>query len=162
MGKHKDSTKHTDHGHPTTADAEVCIKLYDLRREPLMRASRETLLRWMPKSFADVAAVADFGHSDNPAFRQVISYFEMAYGLAARGAVHPELIVDWCGEGIFLFAKIQPYLAEFREKVSPTAFSNVEWITKNTEAGQARLAMFLARNAPKEDDEAGAKKASTS
>lgn len=143
MGKKKESKK--GRRGPTAADAEVVLKLYDLRREPVMRASRDLLLRWQPASFADVAAIAAFGHESNAAFRQVSSYFELAYGLARRGAVHPELVAEWCGEGIFLFAKLHPYLAEFREKVSPTAFTNAEWITTQTEAGRARLEMFLAR-----------------
>lgn len=145
MGKDKDSKKHKDHGTPTTADAEVVIKLYDLRREAVMRASRDTLIRWTPESAEDFIAIAEFANERNAAFRQVSSYFEMAYGLARRGAVHPELIVDWCGEGILLYAKVRPYLDEFRAKVSPTAFSNSEWITEHTENGAARLALFLRR-----------------
>jgi len=147
MGKDKDKSAKKGHQKgPGTADAEVVLKLYDLRREAVMRASRETLLRWQPKSFADIAALADFEHDHNAAFRQVTSYFEMAFGLARRGAVHPELIAEWCGEGVFLFSKIHPYLAEFREKVSPTAFRNVEWVCENTEAAKARLAFFLKRS----------------
>lgn len=130
---------------PTPADAEVVLKLYELRREPVMRASRETLLRWFPGSCDEVAALADFGHEDNAAFRQVTSYFEMAFGLARRGAVHPELLMDWCGEGIFLYAKLEPFLAEFRERVSPTAFANTEWAVENTEGGRAKFELFRAR-----------------
>lgn len=130
---------------PTPADAEIVLKLYELRREPVMRASRETLLRWFPGSCDEVAALADFGHEDNAAFRQVTSYFEMAFGLARRGAVHPELLMDWCGEGIFLYAKLEPFLSEFRERVSPTAFANTEWAVENTEAGRAKFEQFRAR-----------------
>ena len=130
---------------PTPADAEIVLKLYELRREPVMRASRETLLRWFPGSYDELAALADFGSEDNAAFRQVTSYFEMAFGLARRGAVHPELLMDWCGEGIFLYAKLEPFLAEFRERVSPTAFANTEWAVENTEAGRAKLDLFRAR-----------------
>ena len=130
---------------PTPADAEIVLKLYELRREPVMRASRETLLRWFPGSCDEVAALADFGNEDNAAFRQVTSYFEMAFGLARRGAVHPELLMDWCGEGIFLYAKLEPFLSEFRERVSPTAFANTEWAVENTEAGRAKFEQFRAR-----------------
>ena len=42
---------------PTPADAEIVLKLYELRREPVMRASRETLLRWFPESYEELAAV---------------------------------------------------------------------------------------------------------
>ena len=69
----------------------------------------------------------------------------MAFGLARRGAVHPELLMDWCGEGIFLYAKLEPFLAEFRERVSPTAFANTEWAVENTEAGRAKFELFRAR-----------------
>jgi len=138
-------TQQTTPSSPSSDDAQVVLKLYELRREEVMRASRDTLLRWTPESFDDVASLAQFDHEHNAAFRQVTSYFEMAFGLARSGAAHPELVADWCGEGIFLFAKLHPYLAEFREKVSPTAFANVEWITENTESGAARLQMFLKR-----------------
>ncbi|MEE2939130.1 MAG: hypothetical protein VX460_01975 [Planctomycetota bacterium] len=130
---------------PTPADAEVVLKLYELRRERVMRASRETLLRWFPESYDDLAAFADFGSEQNAAFRQVTSYFEMAFGLARRGAVHPELLMDWCGEGVFLYAKIEPFLAEFRERVSPTAFANAQWVVENTEAGRAKLELHRSR-----------------
>ncbi len=132
-------------GAPTPADAEIVLKLYELRREPVMRASRETLLRWFPGSYDELAGLADFGSEHNAAFRQVTSYFEMAFGLARRGAVHPELLMDWCGEGIFLYAKLEPFLAEFRERVSPTAFANTEWAVENTEAGRAKFEQFRAR-----------------
>ena len=131
----------------TPADAEVCLKLYELRREDVMRASREFLLRWQPKSLADIAAVADFESENNAAFRQVSSYFEMAFGLAKSGAVHPEMIAEWCGEGIYIFSKVRPFLDEIRASLSPTAFTNVEWITENTAIGAARLEMFLKRSA---------------
>ncbi len=154
MGKHHDKhrDKHQKHRGPTTADAEVVIKLYDLRRETVMRASRDALIRWTPKSYADLAAIADFGHEHNAAFRQVSSYFEMAYGLARRGAVDAELLSEWCGEGMLLFAKVHPFLAEFRAQVSPTAFQNAEWVAQNTEHGASRFALFQKRfAAPKEE-----------
>ncbi len=130
---------------PTPDDAQVVLKLYELRREEVMRASRDTLLRWTPKTFEEVAAIASFEHEHNAAFRQVTSYFEMAFGLAKSGAAHQELVADWCGEGFFLFAKLHPFLGEIREKISPTAFTNVEWMTQNTEAGKKKLSYFLER-----------------
>jgi len=159
MGKHHDKhrDKHHKHRGPTTADAEVVIKLYDLRREAVMRASRDTLIRWTPKSYADLAAIADFGHEHNAAFRQVSSYFEMAYGLARRGAVDAELLSEWCGEGMLLYAKVHPFLAEFRAAVSPTAFQNAQWVAENTEHGASRFALFQKRfAAPKAEAKAEA------
>lgn len=130
---------------PTPADAQAVIQLYDLRREPLMRESREILLRWQPSSAEDLLAVTNFEHEHNAAFRQVTSYFELCFGLARRGAVHPELIAEWCGEGIFLFSKIEPFVDVYRAAVSPSAFQNTQWVVENTEWGRARLALFRER-----------------
>ena len=97
---------------PSTEDAQLVLRLYDLRREEVMRASRSTMLRWMPASAEDCIAITRFDHPDNAAFRQVSSYFEMAYGFARHGAVHAEPLAEGCGEGLFLFAKVKPWLAE--------------------------------------------------
>ena len=49
------------------------------------------------------------------------------------------------GEGMFLFARVAPYLEEFRREVSPVAYQNAEWVAKNTAVGQRVFAMFSAR-----------------
>jgi hypothetical protein len=105
---------------PTHADADLVLKLYDLRREALMRESRKTLLRWVPRSFEEVRAIADLQHPDNAAWRQVTSYFEYAFGFARHGIVPVDFLAEYNGEGLLLYAKIEPYLAQFRAEVAPT------------------------------------------
>lgn len=142
---------------PVHADADLILKLYDLRRETVMRESRKKMLAWMPRDFADVEAILDMKHPDNAAYRQVGSYFEMAYGFARHGVVHPELLAENTGEGLILFAKIEPFLAEYRERFSPAAFQNAEWIATQTEAGRQRLDRFRKFvNAAREKAGAGA------
>ncbi|MEL6714302.1 MAG: hypothetical protein AAFP86_11045, partial [Planctomycetota bacterium] len=96
-------------------DARLVLELYDLRREEVMRASRDALLRWRPGSLEELLEMSDIRHPMNAALRQVESYFELAFGLARRGAVHPELIAEWCGEGLLLYAKVQPFVEAFRD-----------------------------------------------
>ncbi|MEO1337464.1 MAG: hypothetical protein AAFV29_17600, partial [Myxococcota bacterium] len=90
----------------------------DLRREEVMRASRDALLRWRPSSLEELIEMSDIGHPMNAALRQVASYFELAFGLARRGAVHPELIAEWCGEGLLLYAKVLPFVEALRIRCS--------------------------------------------
>lgn len=130
---------------PTHADAELVLRLYDLRREEVMRASRLTMLRWMPRSLADVIAISELEHPDNAAWRQVSSYFEMAYGFARHGIVPPEFLAENTGEGLLLFAKVQPHLAGYREHTTPTAFGNAEWMVENSDWARRRLAFFQDR-----------------
>ena len=107
---------------PTHADAELVLKLYDLRREPLMRESRSALLRWIPRSFGDLRAIVDFEHPDNAAWRQVSSYFEYAYGLARHGIVPADFLAEYTSEGLLLYAKVEPFLAQLL-RIQPVALS---------------------------------------
>lgn len=118
----------------TPADADVVLKLYDFRREAVMREARSWfLMKFWPKSAQEVADVSNaFGKQENAYFRQIISYWEMAASLALRGAVDPDLFMDWSGEMVFFFAKIYPYLKEVREKVNPGFWLKVETVINQT------------------------------
>ena len=49
------------------------------------------------------------------------------------------------GEGLFLYAKIEPHLKEFRKQFSPTAFTNSEWIVKKSPVAQQRMKLWRKR-----------------
>lgn len=131
---------------PDHHDAELALKVYDLRREAVMREARAALNRdFWPKSHGDVLAVTKADHPLNAAWRQTTTYWEMVYGMVKHGIVHPEYFMESNGEGLFVFARVAPYLEEFRRAVSPVAFRNTEWVAKNTEEGKRYLAVFTAR-----------------
>lgn len=130
---------------PDHHDADLVLKLYDLRREPVMRQSRQVMADFLPRSFADVQAVLQPTHPHNAAYRQVSSYFEMAYGMARHGIVNADYLAENTGEGLLLFAKLQPFLAELRGATSPFAFQNAEWLLQNSAAAQQRFQVFQAR-----------------
>ena len=68
----------------------------------------------------------------------------MAYGMAKHGVIHPEFKLESNSEGLYLFARVEPYLAEFR-KTNPRAFINAEWIATETEGGRRLLDGYRAR-----------------
>ena len=102
----------------TSADAEIILKLYELRREPVMRQARA----WIAREFWPRTAEEFFAVAENPAdphnayFRQVTSYWEMAAALALHGAVSADLFVDCNGEGFFLLAKFAPLLDKIHQR----------------------------------------------
>jgi hypothetical protein len=112
----------------TPADAEIVLRLYELRTEAEMRKARA----WMTGEFWPTTAEEFFAVSTNPAdahsawFRQVISYWEMAAAMVLHGAVSAELFVDCNAEGFFLLAKFAPILEAIREK-------NPGFLTKTSE-----------------------------
>ena len=67
---------------PDFHDADLILKLYDLRREKVMRESRNAIFGFVPKNYEEMVAVLAPDHPLNAAFRQVSSYYEMAYGFA--------------------------------------------------------------------------------
>lgn len=131
---------------PDHHDAELILKVYDLRRETLMRESRRRITgEFQPRSYEDVLAVTQRDHPLNAAFRQVSSYWEMVYGLARHGVVHPDYLVENNGEGLILFAKIAPWLDRYRKDTSSRSFQNAEWVATQCELGKTVFASHRAR-----------------
>ena len=120
--------------------AEIILKLYELRRENVMRASRDLLMKeFWPSSFDDVQAVmSNMDHPLNAAYRQVATYWEMVYSLARYGAVNADFLAESNGEGLFFFAKIEPYVEQIRASGWPMAFRNTEWLIENSKVASER------------------------
>lgn len=130
---------------PDHHDAEIVMKLYDLRREAVMRQSRDGIAKFMPKTYEDFIAATKGDHPLNVAYRMVSSYWEMAAGFVKHGALHLDLFAENCGEGLFIFAKAQPHLERLRKEVSPTSYVNMEWVVKRSKEAQRRLAVVQRR-----------------
>ena len=102
----------------TPADADIILKLYELRTESVMREARAwTIGQFWPETVDDVMAVLQNpAHPHNAHMRQVLGYWEMAAALVLHGAVSAELFVDTNAEGFFLLAKFSHILDGIREK----------------------------------------------
>jgi hypothetical protein len=128
----------------TPADAEIILKLYQLRTEPLMRQARA----WMTGEFWPNTAEEFFQVISNPAdphnafFRQVITYWEMAAAMVLHGALSAELFVDSNAEGFFLLAKFSHILDEIRQK-NPTFMIKTSELIHRFTAASARYAAVL-------------------
>jgi hypothetical protein len=131
---------------PDHHDAELLLQVYDLRREALMRQSRHAILReFWPKSWEDLQAVLKADHPLNVAYRQSATYWEMVYSIVRHGIVHPAFWLENNGEGLFLYAKVEPFLAQLRAAGQPTAFRNAEWVAKQCPDGQPIYSRIKAR-----------------
>jgi len=112
----------------TPADAEIILRLYELRTEAVMREARA----WMTGEFWPATAEEFFAVAENPEdphnawLRQVLTYWEMAAALVLHGAVSAELFVDCNSEGFFMLAKFATILDAIREK-------NPGFLTKTAE-----------------------------
>ena len=131
---------------PDHHDADLIIKLYELRREPVMRESRSAINRqFWPASAEDALAVLKSDHPLNAAFRQVSGYWEMAYGMARHGIVHAEYLVENNTEGMFFFARVQPYVEAIRAVSATPVLVSTQWVAEETVTGRTLFAAFRAR-----------------
>jgi hypothetical protein len=99
---------------PTSFEsATLNLKLFELRRDPVLREARAWFLAdFNPESFAELAALASGPR--NSAFRMVLGYWDMAASLVTAGAIDGESFRAAHGEMFLTFAKIHPFLAELR------------------------------------------------
>jgi hypothetical protein len=122
----------------TPADAEIILKLYQLRTEAELRKARA----WMTGEFWPATAEEFFAVASNPAdphnawLRQVLTYWEMAAAMVLHGAVSAELFVDCNAEGFFLLAKFSPILEGIREKNPGFLIKTTELVGRFSAASQ--------------------------
>jgi hypothetical protein len=132
---------------PDHHDAELVLRAYELRQDPVLRAARQALvLDWWPAAYDEVRAVAAADHPLNAPFRQVTSYWEMIYGMGEHGIVNAEYLVDASGgEAFLILAKFHPWLAECRRDFGPRFLRHVEWAATETDTGRQVFARVLTR-----------------
>jgi hypothetical protein len=94
-------------------DANLILKLYEIRREEAMRKARAWFIgEFNPESAQDIFNVMFGEHSAD--FRMVASYWDMAAALVNFGAIDEEMFNDINTEHVGVYAKLQPFLAEIR------------------------------------------------
>ena len=126
----------------TAADAEICMKLLELRREAEMRKAREFVnFKFQPKSADDVLKLMQsMGAQENAWMRMVFSFWDYAASLIIHDVVHPDLFLAWNGEMVFFYAKFSPYLKEIRQAMEyPEFLMNVQKAVTGSSDARKRL-----------------------
>jgi hypothetical protein len=120
--------------------ATLLIRLYELRREPTMREARNWFaLEFNPESIDDVVAAVMGPHSGH--FRMVTSYWDMVASFVLHGAIDEGMFNDAGGEQVGVFAKVEPFLAEYRTRLgNPKALSQLEQIVLRRPGAKEQLA----------------------
>jgi len=134
----------------TTADAQLILQLYDLRREAEMRKARNWwVAEFWPQSAEEFVKVAFTpGSQENNWLRQVTGYWSMAASLVLHGALNADLFLQPAvsGEMFTVFAKVQPFLKDLREKAGDRhMFANIEKVIISSRFGRERLQLTQKR-----------------
>ncbi len=132
----------------TAMDADICMKLYELRRETEMRKARNFVnYQFQPEGIDDVLKLIQaMGTQENAWARQVFSYWENAASFVLNGIVHPGLFFTWNGEMVFVYAKFKPFLKEVRQQMENPAFlAGVEKVVNSSPEMRKRVNMIQKR-----------------
>jgi hypothetical protein len=126
------------------ADADLILKLYDLRREATMREARNWFFTFNPTTVNEYMETMFGEHSGH--LRMVISYWDMAASLVNNGAIDEQLFNDANGEHLFVFAKIEPILEDMRKLMdAPEALGHFEKLIRRIPDNEKKLAAIRER-----------------
>jgi hypothetical protein len=124
--------------------ATLLIRLYELRRETTMREARNWYARSFHPTTADemmqVLAGPNSGH-----FRMVTSYWDMACSFVLNGAIDEKMFLDANGEQNVVYAKVEPFIDDYRAAMSRTAMISLETVVMKAPDAKARMAMIRER-----------------
>ncbi len=136
----------------TYDDANLLLRLYDVRREEKLREARAWFVaNFKPKSMADIDQICPAGSDNNARLRQVASYWDMAASFVTAGVLNAELFFASNREMLLVSVRFRPVLAELRAAFKdPTFLKNLETVAQQyadylDKAAPGTLQAFVAR-----------------
>ena len=111
----------------TYDDANLCLKLYELRREETLRKARQWFGTFSAGSAEELQKTLPMGSQENAYFRMVTSYWDMAASFVTSGVLNEELFLDTNGEVLFVWEKVRALVPGMREaNKNPNYLKNLE------------------------------------
>jgi len=142
----------TQSAQATYDDANLLLRLYDLRREEKLREARAWFVaNFKPKTMADIDQLCPPGSENNARMRMVASYWDMAASFVAAGVLNPELFFASNREMLVVAVRILPVLAGIRAAFKdPSFLKNLETVAQQfsdhlDKVSPGTLEAFIAR-----------------
>jgi len=127
---------------PTHDQAELQLKLYDLRREAKLRQARDWFFRnYFVEKLEDSTRIAAPGTENGALAMMVLSYWDQACAFLNYGLLHEDLFFETTGEFFGVWERIKPIIAEGRQR-----FGNKQFMANLEKASQRFEAWSESRN----------------
>lgn len=129
-------------GEVTHDQANLLLRLYELRREPRMREAREWFMgNFQAATLDDVMKLAPVGSAANASMRMVLSYWEMAASMVNRGLIDEDFFFENTGEQWAVWGRIKGVVPAMRERgMNPHLYGNLEKHAERFEAWREKRA----------------------
>ncbi len=123
-------------------DAELLLRLYELRREEKLRRAREWLVgKFHADSMEEMEKQYPMGSEENALFRMAVSYWDMAASLVNHGLIKEDLFFENTGELWLAWEKVRHLAPGLREaRKNPLAWKNLETLARKYEQWMATRA----------------------
>ena len=128
---------------PTHEQAQLQLKLYDLRREERLRKARD----WFAKNFFaetldEAMKVAPMGTDQGAFFMMVVSYWDQACAMLNYGLLNEDLFFETSGEFVGVWERVKPTIPEARQR-----FQNKEFLAHLQKAAE-RFEQWSEKRSP--------------
>ena len=131
---------------PTAQDAQLILKLYELRRDPEMRRARSFVLHeFSITDWEEVRPHWMTGSDLDRHLRMATSFWEMVAAFVNRGLIDEDLFFDTHGEGLVVWNKVKPIVAGGRKQIRPTWLWNLERMARRQTAWRERTYTTAAK-----------------
>jgi hypothetical protein len=112
----------------TYEDANLILRLYELRRDEELRKARSWFMgKFNASSAEEMMQKYPFASEESTYCRMVVSYWDMACSFVTSGVLSQELLFQSGGEMLFVWEKIRPLAEGMRKLVgNPNAWANLE------------------------------------
>ena len=113
---------------PDNYDAELLLRLYDLRREEKLRRAREWMIgKFQADSVEDLGKQLPPGSEESAFFRMALSYWDMAACLVNHGLLNEDLFFENTAEFWLIWEKVRHLAPGMREaRKNPLAWKSLE------------------------------------
>jgi hypothetical protein len=128
-------------GDVTHDQANLLLRLYEMRREPRMREAREWYFtKFHPAAIEDLGKYP-MGSPESASMRMVISYWEMASSMVNRGLIDEDFFFENTGEQWAVWSRIKALVPAMRERSkNPHQYANLEKHVSRFEAWREKRA----------------------
>jgi len=115
---------------PTYDDANLILRLYEMRREERMRRARAWFTaNFKVKTWDDLQKLAPVGSDENASYRMVVTYWDMVASFVADGILHQELFFQSGREMLVVWERMRDVLPEIRQKYKdPHLWAHLETV----------------------------------
>ncbi len=117
----------------TYDDANLILRLYDMRREERMREARAWFtVNFQASTMEEFLKLCPLGSKENANYRQVISYWDMTASFVTAGVLGEDIFFESNRELLVVYTRLEKLIPAIREAYKdPYVMKNLETVAKN-------------------------------